>query len=92
MIENLFQQIGFHPTETRVYLCLAQLGKSTAQLVAQRLEIPRTTVYSALDSLVKKGFVSQDAQSDRRYYVANGQGALERYIEEDRRLQQAREA
>ncbi len=91
MIDQHFQSLGFHPSETRVYLCLATLGKATAQLVAHKLDMPRTTVYSLLDSLIAKGFVSKDVQGERGYFVANGPNALKRFIENERSALKARE-
>lgn len=85
MLDKLFAQLGFGDNEKSVYLCLAELGKATAQTVAKRTSIPRTTVYSVLDSLSLKGMVNQEPQGEVRTYVANPPSALLRSVEQEKR-------
>ncbi|MDC0358440.1 helix-turn-helix domain-containing protein, partial [Oligoflexia bacterium] len=66
-----------------VYLALAELGKSTASLLAKRVNIPRTTAYSVLDNLVQKGVVSQEQKGASTFYSCNKPQALMRMVERE---------
>lgn len=84
MIKEKFQELGLNSTEAQVYLALAELGKASAQVLSRKATLARTTVYSALDNLVKKGLVSLDAQSSTRFFVANEPGSLLKMLEAER--------
>ena len=71
MIEELFRKLGIQESEARVYLSLAELGKSPASLLAKKLEMPRSTVYSVLDSLVKRGVISVEQSQETTFFVAS---------------------
>ncbi|MCB0321944.1 MAG: hypothetical protein KDD69_00175 [Bdellovibrionales bacterium] len=81
MLEQQFQTLGYTSSEARVYLVLAEVGKSTAQLVAKRLGIPRTTAYSVLDSLVAKGLARLERKQKTTFYAANRPEVLLRTLE-----------
>lgn len=83
MIENLFKQLGFHENAAKVYVSLAELGKAPAQVLSQKIGIPRTTIYSVLEMLIAKGLVSEDVEKERKYFIANGPTSLERLIKSE---------
>ena len=83
-IEEGLKAIGFNESESRVYLCLAEIGKATASLIAKRQRMPRTTVYSVLENLMQKGLVSQEEKSATTFFMANKPSALMRIIEEEK--------
>jgi len=58
-ITNILQQLGFSKNEIDVYLASLELGLSSAQDIAKKAGIKRTTAYSVLDSLVQRGFISK---------------------------------
>ncbi len=78
---TLFRELGFTEKEVQIYLLLAQAGKSTAQLLAKRAKLPRTTVYSILESLTKKGLVAEERSSASTFFVINKPSALLRGVE-----------
>ena len=80
MLEQ-FTQLGFNSTEAKVYLGLAEIGKATAQAIAKRVRIPRTTVYSALENLSQKGVVALESKRGTTFYVANQPSSLLRLVE-----------
>lgn len=80
MIQQLFKQLRFSDKEMQVYLCLAELGKTTASLTAKKLQIPRSTAYSVLEALVQRGVVSLEQTSGATYYVVNQPEALQRMV------------
>jgi sugar-specific transcriptional regulator TrmB len=80
----LFLTLGFNENEQRVYLDLADVGKSTASMVAKRVGIPRTTAYSVLDNLEGKGVVSLEHKGSTTFYKVNQPEALMRMLRRDR--------
>ena len=91
-MERLFRALGFSDSEVRVYVSLADLGGSTAGLLAKRLSIPRTTVYSALETLSGKGLVSSDEQGGVTRYLANPPTSLKRLVRDEREELERKEA
>ena len=71
MIDAFFNVLGFSGNEIKVFLSLAEVGKSPASLIAKRVHIPRTTAYSVLDKLVERGVVSIEHKGSSTFYTAN---------------------
>ncbi len=83
-MEHLFQKLGFSPTETSVYLALAELGKAAASLLAKKANIPRSTTYSVLESLIQKGVVSIEHDKDVTLYLANSPTSLTKMVDSEK--------
>ena len=83
MIEHYFETLGFNDKQTKVYLSLAETGKATASFISKRCDIPRSTVYALLDSLVEKGVVSLEHSSGTTYYVVNDTESFTRMLERE---------
>ncbi len=84
MLHKYFEELGFSDKEEKVYLVLAELGKATASAISKRTSIPRATVYTVLDDLVKKGVVSQEQTRGSSLFVVNNPSAFVRLIEQQR--------
>ena len=84
MLDLLFQQLGFTDNESRVYLVLAELGKSSATLIAKQSGLPRSTAYSVLDQLKRRGLVSEQLDAAQTLYLVNPPSALNHMIEAER--------
>jgi sugar-specific transcriptional regulator TrmB len=56
-IANL-RRIGFLANEARVYITLAKLGPSKAGVIAKYADLDRSSMYNAVQSLLKKGLAS----------------------------------
>ena len=82
MLKKLFQTLGLNPSEIAAYLALAELGKASASIVAKKAQIPRSTTYTAFESLSKRGLVSIEQASEGTLYIANQPEALSRMIHE----------
>ena len=80
MIEQLLSSLGINSNEINTYLSLAELGKSTASIIAKRLQSPRSTIYTALDGLLKRGIISIEQEHEVNYYIANKPESLVRMI------------
>jgi sugar-specific transcriptional regulator TrmB len=57
MIIEELQKFGFKEIESRVYLELVKAPNSNGSQLARSLNLPRTSVYSALDNLYEEGIV-----------------------------------
>jgi sugar-specific transcriptional regulator TrmB len=57
--EKVLVQLGFSPSQARVYLVLAQKGPSSVNSIAQNSGIHRTHLYEILKSLKDRGFVQK---------------------------------
>lgn len=68
-IANILQQLGFSKNEIDIYLASLELGLSSAQDIAKKANIKRTTAYSVLDSLVQRGFVSKSEERKKTKFL-----------------------
>jgi sugar-specific transcriptional regulator TrmB len=66
-IQEDMGMLGFSDYETRAYVALVALRMSDAESLALLAQIPRTSIYKVLESLVKKGYVSVTEGRPRRY-------------------------
>ena len=63
-----------------------EIVKTTAGKVTERSKIHRTSVYDALERLIKKGLVSFIIEGDTRYFEATDPKNLMNIIEDKQRL------
>lgn len=68
-IINILQQLGFTQNQIDVYLAALELGLASAQDIAKKASIKRTTAYSVLDSLIQRGFVGKTEQEGKTRYL-----------------------
>jgi hypothetical protein len=69
LIENLID-FGLSDKEAKVYLALLELEVATANEVAKKSEINRSSTYVVLDSLKKQGLVNMSLDKIVKRYVA----------------------
>ena len=62
------QKLGLNPKEIKLYLKLLELGSSSANPLSKRIDENRTTTYSLLNSMEKKGAVSYFMKNNVKYY------------------------
>ena len=55
--EIILTNLGLSPNEAKIYLATLESGQTSAQRIAQKAQIKRTTTYSVLEGLVKKDFI-----------------------------------
>ena len=69
-IAGLLKQLGFSKNESDVYLASLELGLSSAQDIAKKAGIKRTTAYSVLDYLVQRGVMAKtEVKNKTRFLV-----------------------
>lgn len=62
--------LGLSEVETEAYVASLKLGGGTASSIAKEMGIKRTTIYTILKTLTRKGFISVYFQKNKRVYHA----------------------
>jgi len=68
-ISSFLSQLGFSGNESAIYLASLELGMASAQDLAKKAGVQRTTAYSVLEGLVKKGLMGKTAVRGRARYA-----------------------
>ncbi|MBI2410919.1 MAG: hypothetical protein HYV32_03470 [Candidatus Kerfeldbacteria bacterium] len=74
--EPLLKQLGFSQNEAKVYIASLEMGLSSAQDIAKKANLQRTTTYSILEMLVKKGIVGKSKVRGKYRYIAESPSKL----------------
>lgn len=69
-LETILNQLGFSKNEAKVCLAALQLGLSSAQEIAKKAGLKRTTTYSVLGYLVSRGVVGKSEVRGKARYLA----------------------
>ncbi|EKE25332.1 MAG: transcriptional regulator, TrmB [uncultured bacterium] len=86
MLKKDLERIGFNEKEASLYLAALELGESNIQQLAKKSGIKRTTAYDVIESLKKRGFMSQSTRSKKTIFSAADPRKLENEIEEQRHV------
>jgi sugar-specific transcriptional regulator TrmB len=70
MIDKDLQAVGLQEKEAKVYLATLELGKGTAQQIAQKSGLKRPTTYVIVEELMQQGLVSSYYEGKKQYFVA----------------------
>jgi len=81
MFEKYLQEIGLSDKEALVYVTLVQSEHLSVIDIAKKTKINRTTVYLVLESMQKKGLISETRVGKKVHYEAAPPERLETYIE-----------
>lgn len=84
MFEKFLVELGLSEKETAIYLALLQYESASIQEIATKTKINRTTVYPVLESLQKKGLVSEVQDGKKTEYHAEPPERLETFVERQR--------
>lgn len=85
MLEESLCQIGFTRKESIIYLELLKIGPQAVSVIAKRAGLNRSSAYSILKSLVKKGVLSYHNNNKVQYFSSNDPNCLIGYV--DRKCQ-----
>lgn len=78
--EIILTNLGLSPNEAKIYLAALESGQTSAQRIAQKARIKRTTTYSVLESMVTKGFILKtDKEGHHQYLAENPKNLAERF-------------
>jgi sugar-specific transcriptional regulator TrmB len=81
MLEKYLQEIGLNEKEAAVYLALLQYDNAAVIDLAKKTDINRSTTYTVLESLAKKGLVSETTVGKKTRYQAESPERLETFVE-----------
>jgi len=81
MLEKYLQEIGLGDKEATVYAALLQVDNDSVLDLSKKTKINRTTIYPVLDSLAKKGLISEVKVDKKIRYQAEPPERLETYVE-----------
>lgn len=81
-INQLLQKLGFSQNETKIYLAALEMGISSAQDIAKKAGIKRTTGYSVLSYLVNRGIIGKTKVKEKTRFVAESPNRLLTLINE----------
>ncbi|HCP08948.1 MAG TPA: hypothetical protein DIT25_04085 [Candidatus Moranbacteria bacterium] len=69
-LEKVLEKLGFSENESKVYLASLELSMASAQDIAKKARLKRTTAYSVLEYLVEKEVVSKTKIKHKTRFVA----------------------
>lgn len=82
MHNDLLKKLGMNEKEVQIYLKLLEIGSVGVNVLAKVLDANRTSVYSILDSMMKRGFVSYVRKKGIKYFsAANPQVLINHFFE-----------
>jgi len=81
MLEKYLQDIGLSEKEAAIYLMLIQVDDASVIDIGKKTGINRTTVYIVLESLEKKGLISETTAGKKTHYQAEPPERLGTYVE-----------
>jgi sugar-specific transcriptional regulator TrmB len=90
MLSTILKSFQLSETEIRLFLKVLELGGQPASNIARVCEMPRNTVRSILDNLVKKGLMVKTNRAKTQYYATENKDNLIRLLK-FRRMRQNEE-
>jgi sugar-specific transcriptional regulator TrmB len=81
MLEKYLEEIGLSDKEAVLYLALLGFDSATPSELSEKTGIKRTTIYVVLESLEKKGLVSEVPKGKISSFQAEPPERLETYVE-----------
>lgn len=88
-MKNTLLELGLTDNEADIYLDLLSLGEATAYDVIKKTGLHRNSVYTALQNLAKKRFITEVERNRKRHFVAVNPKRL--LLTEESRLSRVRE-
>lgn len=82
MDDDVLVDLGLSKSESKIYLVMLTLGRSTATQISTAAKLHRANTYESLKKLVDKGLASYMQQDKTTYYEAANPRALGRIIKE----------
>ncbi|MEA3514073.1 MAG: helix-turn-helix domain-containing protein [Nanoarchaeota archaeon] len=88
MESNMLVQFGLTEGESKVYLALIKLGKSTIGNIIKEANVSNSKIYNILDRLNKKGFVGVVIENNKRSFEAkNPENLMEMIKDKEKEIQ-----
>ena len=81
-IERTLINLGLTENESKIYLALLKLREVRVSALSKETEINRSLIYRILESLQRKGLISEVIKENRSYFSANSPKNLRKMLEE----------
>ena len=81
-VEKTLVSLGLTKNESITYLTLLKLGEVRTGVLSKETGINRSLIYRVLESLQKKGLVSEVVKENRSYFSANNPKNIKKMLEE----------
>lgn len=81
MFEKYLKDIGLSEKEAQIYLALLSFDKALIAEISEKAKVKRPTTYVILDSLLKKGLVSESNEGKKTYYMSEQPEKLEMFVD-----------
>jgi len=81
---EILRNVGLTDHEARVYFSMISLGPSTILKISKSAEIKRTTTYSVIESLMKKGLAKIEVHGFKKLFSAETPEKIDGIIEKRR--------
>ncbi len=82
MLEKYLQDIGLSEKESVIYISLLAVDNSSVLDLSKKTKLNRSTTYVILESLAKKGLVTETTVGKKTHYQAEPPERLETYVEQ----------
>lgn len=83
MLEQLLKQLGFNEKEILVYLAILKSRQINPQKLTEITKLKRTTVYSVVKELIRKGTIAEDKAAPTMMLVALPPEDLEKLVQKE---------
>ena len=80
-ISSELSYYGCNPRESEIYVLSLQVGPASVAELAKKLGHNRVTVHSAIEQLIRKGFLCETRKGKRRLIVAEPPNVLSRILQ-----------
>ncbi len=88
-LEKALKELNLSGNEIKIYLFLLKIGETTTGPIIKNTQIANSRVYESLNSLIEKGFVTYNVQSNGKHFSAVEPGVLiEKQEERKRKIEQ----
>ena len=84
MLDQILNKLGLSQKEQAIYKLILERDKISATDISLHTDINRTTVYSVVSDLIKKGLIMHDIGGKVAYYLPVRENELERVIKEEK--------
>lgn len=80
MFEKIFEELGLSPITEKVFNDLITKGPGTARQLADRINIPRPSVYDHIKILIKNGLVAEKDDNGKKHFFVDDIGSIQELI------------
>lgn len=80
-IPDVLQNIGLADKEIEIYIAALKLGPQPASVIARAANLNRSTTYTILESLFRKGLISQFVKAEVKYFSVVSPENLVGYVD-----------